>query len=141
MAPITRAKARLLTPERPIREGECTTVQKSAYFYDYDHKPPSKTDATLAKEHGIHPATARRWRAERRQIGSPANRRSRPRSTLLGRVSKVSKETCQKLVSPKRNPVRDQMYEAQLEYHHIPVEKRQLQRRLRAETQGGRRYK
>ena len=99
-------------------------MQKNAYFYDYDYKPPSKTDATLAKEYRIHPATARRWRAERRQIGSPANRRSRPRSILLSYVLKVSKEIYQKLVSPKRNPVRDQIYEAQLEYYYIPVEKR-----------------
>jgi hypothetical protein len=35
------------------------------------------------------------------------------------------------LVSPSRNPVRDQLYEAQIEYHRLPIKKRQLQTRLK----------
>ena len=45
------------------------------------------------------------------------------------------------LVLPSRNPVRDQQYKAQIEYHKLPVKKRSLQARLKACTKGGRRYK
>ncbi len=45
------------------------------------------------------------------------------------------------LVSPSRNPVRKQPYEAQIEYHDIPVGKRQLQRKIKEHTKGVARYK
>jgi hypothetical protein len=45
------------------------------------------------------------------------------------------------LVSPSRNPVRDQLYEAQIEYHNRPVKRRQLQKKLKEHTKGGQRYK
>jgi len=45
------------------------------------------------------------------------------------------------LVSPSRNPVRDQLFEAQIEYHKLPIKKRQLQARLKQATNGGQRYK
>src|ERR1700712_3755684 len=48
---------------------------------------------------------------------------------------------CRMLVDPKQNPVRNQVYEAQIEYHKLPVQKRQLQRKLCEHTNGGRRYK
>ena len=45
------------------------------------------------------------------------------------------------LVSPSKNPVRDQLYEAQIEYHNLHVSTRTLQRRLKRCTKGGQRYK
>ncbi|KAG9239988.1 hypothetical protein BJ878DRAFT_331560 [Calycina marina] len=48
---------------------------------------------------------------------------------------------CRMLVDPHRNPVRVQFYEAQIEYHNIPIHKRHLQRKLKEHTKGGRRYK
>src|ERR1700712_1514810 len=48
---------------------------------------------------------------------------------------------CRMLVDPKQNPVRNQLYEAQIEYHKLPFQKRQLQRKLCEHTNGGRRYK
>lgn len=45
------------------------------------------------------------------------------------------------LVSPSRNTVRDQLYEAQMEHHNIKGSVLQLKRRLRQETNGGQRYK
>jgi hypothetical protein len=45
------------------------------------------------------------------------------------------------LVDPKRNPVRDQLYEAQIEYHNLPVQTRQLQRKLKEHTRNAKRYK
>ena len=62
-------------------------------------------------------------------------------SVRLGRRPAVSKEQCQMLVSPSRNPVRDQLYEAQIEYHNLNVKPRTLQRRLRQTTNNAQRYK
>jgi hypothetical protein len=45
------------------------------------------------------------------------------------------------LVSPTQNPVRDQLYEAQIEHHKLDIKPRQLQRRLKACTNKGQRYK
>jgi hypothetical protein len=45
------------------------------------------------------------------------------------------------LVLLSRNPIRDQPYEAQIEYHKLPCKKRALQSRLKQCTNGGQRYK
>ena len=47
---------------------------------------------------------------------------------------------CKILCSPTRNPVRKQPYEAQIEYHNLPVQKRQLQRKLKEYSKKGGRY-
>ena len=74
-------------------------------------------------------------------MGSMAVRRTRQVSTKLGRPSKISKSTCKMLVNPRRNPVRNQPYEVMIQHFKLPVGPRQLQRKLREHTKGGRRYK
>ena len=64
-------------------------------------------------------------------MGVMALRSTRKVSKKLGRKSKVTKAMCQMLVDPTRNPVRDQHYEAQIEYHNLPIKRRQLQRKLK----------
>jgi hypothetical protein len=95
----------------------------------------------ICREIGTSEGTGRRWNKERRNLGSIAYRSTRNRSTKLGRPSKVTKSMCKMLVDPAQNPVRDQLYEAQIEYHSLPVKKRQLQRKLKEHTNGGQRYK
>jgi hypothetical protein len=46
-----------------------------------------------------------------------------------------------KMLVSKSNPVRKDLYETQIEYHHLLVGKRQLQRKLREYTRNGRFYK
>ena len=53
----------------------------------------------------------------------------------------MSGETCRMLVLPSRNPVRNQLYEAQIKHHHINVGVRQLRRRLKQETKNAQRFK
>jgi hypothetical protein len=74
-------------------------------------------------------------------MGSIAYRRTRRRSTKLGRPSKVTKSMCKMLVSPSRNPVRSQPLDAQLAFHKIPVQRHQLSKKLKEHTQGGQIYK
>jgi hypothetical protein len=45
------------------------------------------------------------------------------------------------LVSPAQNPVRDQLYEAQIKHHKLDIKPYQLQRRLKVYTNKGQRYK
>jgi hypothetical protein len=45
------------------------------------------------------------------------------------------------LVSPSRNPVRDQLFEAQIEHYNLNVSTRTLQRALKRDTDRGQRYK
>jgi hypothetical protein len=45
------------------------------------------------------------------------------------------------LVNPARNPMRNQPYEAQIGFHDIPIQRRQLRRKLTEHTNGGQIYK
>jgi hypothetical protein len=45
------------------------------------------------------------------------------------------------LVLPSRNPVRDQILEAQIEYHELGVKRQSLTTRLKLNTKKARRYK
>jgi len=45
------------------------------------------------------------------------------------------------LVSPTRNLVRNQAYEAQIKYYYLPIKKRTLQFQLKKNTKKGQYYK
>jgi hypothetical protein len=47
----------------------------------------------------------------------------------------------QDIGNPDQNPVRDQLYEAQIEYYYLPIQKCQLQGKLKEHTNGGQQYK
>lgn len=141
MAPITRSQTRQTTPKRPIRTADCSTKTRIEFFHDYDTATPSKTLARICKPFQIDRRTGRRWLHQRRELGSPAIHRMRTLSTKIGRPSRVSKDVVKMLVSPSQNKVRDQALEAQIEFHDINVQRRQLTRRLAQDTQGARRYK
>jgi hypothetical protein len=57
-------------------------------------------------------------------MGYAAVRRTREISKKLGEKSKVTPVMCKILVDPKRNPVRDQLYKAQIKYYNLPVQTR-----------------
>lgn len=126
MPPTTRSKKRAFTPERTIERCEHSTRKRIRFFEAYDTRYPAESLPALAAEKHIPQRTASRWVRERTQIGSPAYRRTRKRSEKLGRREKVLKETYKILVSPSRNPVRDQLYKAQIEYFNLPIKKRAL---------------
>ncbi len=141
MAPITRSRTSPSTPPHTTRTSESDTRKKSRFFEAYDRRHASESLRTISAEFNIHHTTGSKWLYERDLYGSPAYRRMRKRSIKLGRQSQVSAETCKMLVSPSRNPVRNQLYEAQIEYHHLPIKKRALQTQLKKHTNGGQRYK
>lgn len=101
----------------------------------------TRSRRAIAADCGISESTARDWDRKYKEMGSLAFRRTRPRSAILGRKSKVTKAMCKLIVSPTRNPIRKQPYEVQIPYFKLPVQKRQLQRKLKEYTNGGGRYK
>jgi DDE superfamily endonuclease len=141
MAPTTRRTFRDTTPDCPTKSYEHDTIRKTRFFRLYDEKRHCDSLRKIASQAHIHHTTGLRWLEERKILGSKAFRRSRKRSLNLGAPSKLSKHQCEMLVSPSRNPVRDQQYEAQIEYHGLGVCQRTLQRSLLKNTRNGRRYK
>ena len=121
MAPSTRATCRETTPDRPIDLCERSTRKRIRFFEAYDSRSSYESMSSIAASKEINKSTASRWLQQRALFGSPADHRTCRLSQKVGSQSRVSKETCQMLVSPSRNPVRKQAYEAQIEYHNIKV--------------------
>ncbi len=141
MAPLTRSAKRKTPPPDETKAGEADTIKRTRFFNAYDDHYTYQSLRSIAADSGTTVSSAHRWLQQRDALGSPAYRRTRKRSSYLGRRSRVSKEQCQMLVSPSRNSVRNQSYEAQIRYHKLGVKKRQLQRRLKACTNGAQMYK
>ena len=141
MAPRTRSQGYKSPSKQRSRGIQANTPQKSAFYGAWDARESGETLKSICDATDTTTPPARRWLHQREILGSPAYRRTRKLSNHLEKPSYVSDETCKKLVSPSRNPVRDQLYEAQIAHHDLPVKKRQLQNRLRQATKGARRYK
>jgi hypothetical protein len=141
MAPQTRSHRLETPPQERSKDIEADTIKKSRFFNAWDTRETGVTVRSICKKTKTTTPTGRRWLKQRAQLGSPALRRTRKLSDRLGRKSRISEETCKMLVSPSRNPVRDQLYEAQIEYHKLPIRARQLKTRLKQTTKNGRRFK
>ncbi|RDL42414.1 uncharacterized protein BP5553_02393 [Venustampulla echinocandica] len=141
MAPKIRS-AGPITPQKPKSSHTVYTTRHRIRFFDaWDTRAPGLSLRQFCQDRDPDFGTASRWLRQRNTFGSPAYRRTRRLSNKLGRPPIVSKEQCQMLVSPLRNPVRDQAYKAQIEFHKLGCKKRSLQARLKACTKGGQRYK
>ena len=142
IAPSTRANQRLTPPLSRPPGFPATTRRRMRFFDAFDRDSSTKSHRQIARENDIPWTTAYRWMRQRETMGSLAMRQTRRVSkSKLGRPSKVTPAMCAMLVNPAQNPVRDQLYEAQIEFYHLPVQKRQLQRKIKEHTRGGRRYK
>lgn len=146
--PETRMRNYRANTPPTAKRREFDTPRKAQFYHDYDMRLPGTSIRQVERNNDIRHATAARWLKERQILGSPARRRSRKRSSLLGPHFQVSKEQCQDLINPDKNPVRDQQYEAQIKYHNIRnsntgqlVHKSTIQRSLCRETKNAKRYK
>jgi hypothetical protein len=139
MAPTTRSVCRDTPPIYNPRGTDADTIKKTRFFDAYDSRDPNESLRSIAAQNKTTSPTARRWLKQREIEGTRAYRSTRKRSEILGKRSRISKEQCQILVSPSRNPVRNQLYEAQIEYHQLPVKKRALQSALKKHTNGAQR--
>lgn len=140
MAPPTRTDPFRTPSPQPLAGGEATTIRRCRFFDALAREGGSKSLRRISADCNISEACGRKWKAQLANLGPEAKRRTRKRSQILGRKSKVTKSMCKMLVSPSRNPVRKQLYNAQISYHNLPIKERQLQRKLKEHTKGGARY-
>jgi hypothetical protein len=112
MAPTTRSTARPKTPDRENPLADYDSIKKTRFFEAYDTRKPTESIRSIAAAKHVGKSTAARWLHERDQIGSPAYRRTRKLKGKPGPELKITKEECKILVSPSRNQVRNQLYEA-----------------------------
>lgn len=140
MAPPTRLNP-FRTPSPELLNGKEASTRRKCKFYDalIDSKG-QESNRSLSRHAGISEGCGRKWTRDYEELGDEARKRLRPRSKILGRKSRVTKAMCQTLVSPTKNPLRKQPYEAQIEHFKIPVKTRQLQRKMKEHTHGGGRY-
>jgi hypothetical protein len=141
MGIITRSRARRTTPEAAFGRYEADTVKKSRFFNAYDRDVGTKSLTLIAEDAGTTQPTATRWLKEREEHGRDAYRSSRKKSKKLGRKPSLSKQRLRDLCDPEKNPVRKQLYEAQIAFHSLRVHPRTLQRLLKKWTTRGQRYK
>jgi hypothetical protein len=141
MAPITRSMRPQTPPPHRSRGKQADTIKKSRFYEAWDNYQSSESIHVICITTDTTSPTARRWIHQRDLLGSKGYRRTRKLSDRLGRTSRVSNETCKMLVSPSRNPVRNEPYEVQIEHYGLPIKKRQLQNRLKQLTNGAQRYK
>ena len=123
MAPNTRAKDRFTPPPKPEKGYPATTRKRMRFFDAYDRDHTTKPVSQICRDEEVEDSTSRYWLSQRRNLGHLVIRRTRKLSDKLGMKSKVTKSMYKMLVDPKRNPVRDQLYEAQIQFYNIPVQK------------------
>jgi transposase len=140
MAPPTRLTPFRTPSPEPLAGREATTIKRCKFFDLLAREGGQRPLKSILFECGISETCGRNWKQQWLEKGSEAKRRSRPKSAILRRKSKVTKDICKMLVS-KSNPVRKDLYETQIEYYNLPVGKRQLQRKLREYIRGGKFYK
>ena len=134
MAPTTSFTSRITPPPGPFREHEADTMKKTRFYTAYDKEIRFKSVRQIAYDSKTPESTARRLLKQRENMGSLAYRTTRMKSHKLRRPSKVTKSISKMLIDLAKNPIRDQLYEAQIAYCNIPVKKRQLQRKLKKHT-------
>jgi hypothetical protein len=140
MAPTTRSKVRQTTPDRVIKQREHETVKKTRFYEASDARHTTESLRSICRSIPLPESSGRFLLRQRELLGSLVHRRTRPQSHNLGRPEKISKDIYQKLVSTE-NPVRNQPYERQIEYHNLSIGKRTLQRGLKRYTKGAQRFK
>ncbi|KAH7321680.1 hypothetical protein BKA65DRAFT_512746 [Rhexocercosporidium sp. MPI-PUGE-AT-0058] len=124
MPPNTRQTDRFTPPPIPPKGGISNTIRRKHFFDAYDSEIGTKSMRAICREQDLDESTGRLWNRQRRDLGSLGIRRTRKLSNKLGRRSKVTPAMCRMLVDPKKNPVRNQLYEAQIVYHNLPCKKR-----------------
>jgi hypothetical protein len=141
MAPSTRRINRETTPDRPIPYKEFDTVQKTRFFREWDERDQSQSQRVFYATQTVSRTTGQRWLQERDALGDIAYRRTRKQSEILGRPEIIAPDQYRILVSPSKNPVRDQQYDVQMNHHNIHASVRTLRRGLRKYTKDAKRYK
>ena len=136
MASTTRLQTRLGDEKRALYPVPYDTPRKSQFFQAYDSNHGSKPLGVLYRDEGVRSPTARRWLRQRRQLGKEGYRSTRKNAKKRGPKFKVLKEMSKYLVSTA-NPVKDQSYECNIEFHNLPIKCQALTATLKKNTKNG----
>ncbi|KAF1811219.1 hypothetical protein P152DRAFT_65976 [Eremomyces bilateralis CBS 781.70] len=111
---------RQITPDRPIRREEYTTIQKSRFFEAYDSRTADQPLSDILRKLDLPRRTANYWLSQRRRIGKEAYRRTRPNSDRLGRRRAITSPQLDAIVS-SQNPIRELPYEANITHFNLDI--------------------
>ncbi|KAM3071065.1 hypothetical protein ACMFMG_009972 [Clarireedia jacksonii] len=137
----TRRTRRDITPPSQVIYKEHSTKKRIRFYDTLDSRKPKESVPSFATRFGIARSTVYYLIEQRKKFGDNAYHHTRKLSNNLGPPLRHSPETYKQLVDPASNPVRDQVYKVQLQYHNIRLKPRQLGRNLRRYTKQARRYK
>jgi hypothetical protein len=103
------------TPPQSPKRAEYNTITRTRFFDAFDLKLNTESLRQIARRPDINipPSTARTWLAKREKIGSPARRRTRRRSSILGRKSLVSVSVLE-TITDQDNPIHEKSYKDQV---------------------------
>lgn len=106
MAPKTRRNLRITPSPGPSEPQEFDTLKNKRFYDAWDSPNRTKSMRVITRETGVSEGTGRSWKKQRKNLGSIVYRKTRKRSTKLGRRSKVTKINLQdaRLTVPKFCP-------------------------------------
>jgi hypothetical protein len=113
---------RTLSP-KPLKGKEAITTRKCRFFNALFRKRGKKSLRSILAKIGILEAYSRKWKKQNKELSPIAKRKTRQRSQVLKRKSKVTKSIYKMLCSPSRNPVKKQLYKAQIAFYKIFIKR------------------
>ena len=141
MAPTTRTKAAVKALHSRAGLEDAKTPKKTEFFTIWDSRPEGESRNAFCDRTGYKRTNTKRWLDQRQLLGSPAYRRTRKLAERLGRKPRMSDEAVRDLLDPKKNKYKRDRYEVMVANIPLPIQPRQLRRRLVQCTHNARRYK
>lgn len=130
------------TPRRCIKgPGDYSTGRRYRFFLAHEERAGIATFKSICDDVSISTPCGRKWLSQREQLGDQGWHCTRKLSDKLGRPERVSVKQVRAFVDPAKNPHRDEVLDAQIEYFKVDIKPRQLRKRLRRDTRDGRQYK
>lgn len=130
-----------LTPPPRVLQSAPDTTRRTRFFHIYDTLFPRVSLRQICKkpEINIAPSTGRKWLHQREELGDAAYRRTRRRSTRLGRPSIIREEILDELLD-ENDPAHNAHYNTQVKIKQLPVNGDTLQANM-SKRRGARRFK
>ena len=116
------------TPPGTPASYEYDTIRRTRFFNAFDSAKIGASVGSIARlpHVNIPPSTARRWLKQREKLGNEAFRRTRRRSSILGRRSMVSASVLDTITN-QEDPIHEKSYADQVAELELPCKPRTLQ--------------
>lgn len=122
--------------KKPIQQAD--TIKKNCFFHAVDQKG-KKSLKQMCQDEKVPLNTANKWLFQRKELGTPiASRRINKR---CGRPIKTIAEKLNEMLNDKKNLVRDQPWDVQIDHFQLNCTSRTLQRACNSRTPKAGQYK